>query len=209
MIFQSKYFLFPIKINIFFRLKKKILCIPITRSIPACRNSSDMSPREQMNLNSGFLDGSTIYGSTTVTMNQLRNGYLLKSEINSSGKEFAPESLTKLGESMKNGDERGTIFVGIASLHTIFLRYHNMIAKELKVVNPHWTDDRIFHETRKIVGGILQSITYNEFLPALIGERNLETLMPKYDEYNSEVPPGISNEFSAAAYRLHGMIVVC
>uniref|UniRef100_A0A0K0EPD5 peroxidase n=2 Tax=Strongyloides stercoralis TaxID=6248 RepID=A0A0K0EPD5_STRER len=189
------------------KLKKKVLCIPITRSIPVCRNTSFLTPREQMNLNSGYLDGSTIYGSTTVNMNQLRSNHLLKFEANLFGKEFAPESLTKLGESMKLGDGRGTIFVGIASLHTIFLRYHNIIARELKIINSHWTNDRIFQETRKIIGSVIQSISYNEFLPALIGEENLKQLMPRYSKYNDNISPAISNEFSAAAYRLHGMIV--
>uniref|UniRef100_A0A0K0FH85 peroxidase n=1 Tax=Strongyloides venezuelensis TaxID=75913 RepID=A0A0K0FH85_STRVS len=189
------------------KLMRKVMCTPITRSIPVCRNDDLTSPREQMNLNTGFLDGSTIYGSTTETMNNLRNGHLLKFEKSASGSEFAPEALSMLGSSMKLGDERGLIFVGVASLHTIFLRYHNIIARELKTINSHWSDDRTFQEARKIVGGVIQSITYNEFLPALLGSDNLDFLISKYIAYDNSISPAISNEFSAAAFRLHGMVV--
>jgi len=49
----------------------------------------------------------------------------------------------------------------------------------------------------------MQAITYNEFLPALIGD---EALTP-YRGYNQEVDPSICNIFSTAAYRLgHSML---
>ena len=49
----------------------------------------------------------------------------------------------------------------------------------------------------------LQAITFNEFLPALLGE---DAIAP-YDGYDPTVNPGIANEFSTAAYRLgHSML---
>ena len=45
--------------------------------------------------------------------------------------------------------------------------------------------------------GEIQSITYNEFLPALFGNNALTP----YRGYNAIVNPGITNEFSTAAYR--------
>uniref|UniRef100_A0A0N4ZCA1 peroxidase n=1 Tax=Parastrongyloides trichosuri TaxID=131310 RepID=A0A0N4ZCA1_PARTI len=208
---ECKHFNNPICMNINIdksdKSKIKMKCIPFSRSIPACRNDSFIRPREQINLNSAFIDGTTIYGSTTSSMNLLRDGHLLKSEHNKDGKEFAPDAITEHGTTMKVGDNRGIIFIGTASLHTIFLRYHNLVANQLKEINSHWTDDRIFQETRKIIGGILQSITYNEFLPALLGKDNIDKMIPKYKGYNDSIPPTISNEFSAAAFRLHGMVV--
>src|SRR5262249_50040119 len=44
----------------------------------------------------------------------------------------------------------------------------------------------------------LQIITYNEWLPALLGPGAL----PAYRGYKSNVNPGIANEFSTAAFRL-------
>ncbi|MCA9067176.1 MAG: peroxidase, partial [Planctomycetaceae bacterium] len=44
----------------------------------------------------------------------------------------------------------------------------------------------------------LQAITYNEFLPALLGNGAIDA----YSGYDSTVNPGIANVFSTAAYRL-------
>ena len=44
-------------------------------------------------------------------------------------------------------------------MHTLWFREHNRIAVELRGLNPHWDGDTIFHESRKIVGGVMQHIT--------------------------------------------------
>ena len=51
----------------------------------------------------------------------------------------------------------------------------------------------------------MQAITYNEFLPALLGGHAV-SLVSSYRGYKPAVNPAISNEFASAAYRLHGMI---
>lgn len=74
-------------------------------------------------------------------------------------------------------------------------------------MNPQWNADRIFQETRKIIGATIQVITYQEFIPALLGGKATE-LIPPYSGFKPEVEPAVSVEFSTAAYRLHGMIRV-
>ena len=98
-------------------------------------------------------------------------------------------------------------------MHTIFLREHNRIAIELSDINPHWKDERTFHEARKIVGAMLQHITFNEWLPIVLGPRVLEIfelkLLPKgyYTLYNDTVNPTVSNAFGSAAFRFGHSLV--
>lgn len=75
-------------------------------------------------------------------------------------------------------------------------------------MNPQWSAERLFQETRKIVGAEVQAITYKEFLPKLLGNAMDKHIGP-YKGYNSQVNPTVSNVFTTAAYRFgHGMLQV-
>ena len=88
-------------------------------------------------------------------------------------------------------------------MHTLWVREHNRIADEISAGHPNLTDDQIFDQARMIVRGEIQSITYNEYLPALLG---FNAIGP-YQGYDPDVNPDIANEFSTAAYRYgHSML---
>ena len=55
-------------------------------------------------------------------------------------------------------------------MHTLWMREHNRIAKQLASLNPTWTDEIIFQEARRILVAELQHITYTEWLPVLLSE---------------------------------------
>jgi peroxidase len=59
-------------------------------------------------------------------------------------------------------------------MHTLFLREHNRLAREVAKLNPAWSDETLFKETRRIVVAILQHITYSQYVPGTIGFRNLD-----------------------------------
>lgn len=54
-------------------------------------------------------------------------------------------------------------------LQIILMREHNRVAGKLALINPHWSDETIYQETRRIVTAMHQHITYYEWLPIFIG----------------------------------------
>lgn len=112
------------------------------------------------------------------------------------------------------GDPRSNEQISLATIHTMFMREHNRVARELSYINPYWNDERLFQEARQIVVAQLQHITFNEFLPLVVGkekiyEYGLELEQPGryYQGYDSKINAGVRVEFQAAAFRYgHSLI---
>ena len=103
-----------------------------------------------------------------------------------------------------SGDTRVNEQPGLAAIHTVFVRIHNQIARELDLLRPSDTDEEIFQLTRKIVIAIIQNIHYNEWLPLIIGRRAMRQFSlttGSRSEFLASVDPSISNAFSTAAFR--------
>lgn len=69
----------------------------------------------------------------------------------------------------ESGDTRANENLHLTSMHLIWARHHNYLAGQLEMVNPQWDDETLFQEARRILAAQLQHITYNEFLPILLG----------------------------------------
>ncbi|MEO0593880.1 MAG: peroxidase family protein [Myxococcota bacterium] len=95
------------------------------------------------------------------------------------------------------GDVRANENPVLLSLHTVFLREHNRRAQELQKSHPSWSDERIYQEARRWVGALIQAITYEEYLPTLLGH----DAMPSRVRYRPELAGQVSVEFAAAAFR--------
>lgn len=71
---------------------------------------------------------------------------------------------------MFTGDpDNGNQNLGIIAMQTLFLRYHNYVAFKLSALNPYWSDEILYQESRRIVIATIQRITYRDFLPIIIG----------------------------------------
>jgi len=162
-------------------------------------------PRQQLNQITHYIDASVVYGSLPEDELLLRefSGGRLKEGKN---RTLPPDPSPRLPcpgpvPCFRAGDLRSNEQVVLTVMHTIFLREHNRIAKELKSINHHWSDERIYQEARKIVGAEVQSITYQEYLPEILGEDNLFRFLGIYEGYDPSVEAGIPNAFATAAYR--------
>lgn len=47
------------------------------------------------------------------------------------------------------------------------MREHNRVATALQEVNPNWSDENIFQETKRIVIAEYQNVIYSEWLPVI------------------------------------------
>ena len=174
-----------------------------TQTIPLMRSAyvsytGIVSPREQVNFITAWLDGSQVYGSDEETANSLRtfeNGMLRKSSGN----------LLPLDEDgfFEAGDIRVNEQVYLTAMHTLFMREHNRICRQLMRDRRRLSDEEIYQEARARVIETLQRITYEEFLPAILGD----FAMPDYPGYDDRFYPNITNTFSTSAYRFgHSML---
>lgn len=191
--------------------------IEFHRSVVHPGTGTTTSPRAQTNLITAWIDASGVYGSEQSRADWLRtfsNGKLKTSagellpyntidgKKNSAIDPNAPEMA---GEDMNfkkfiAGDVRASEQPGLTALHTLFVREHNRLCDQL-AASGMTDDEQIYQKARKLVGAMIQQISFNEFLPAL----GLD--LGTYMGYDPTVNPNIINMFSTAAYRIgHTMV---
>ncbi|XP_022250490.1 peroxidase-like [Limulus polyphemus] len=101
-----------------------------------------------------------IYGSDLHTVQSLRlfQDGLMRFQRDSEGNVILPRSRNTRGDlcseprnklfCFQAGDRRLNEHPALTALHTIFIREHNRIARELRKINPCWNDERLFQEAR-------------------------------------------------------------
>ncbi|XP_053983818.1 peroxidasin-like isoform X1 [Hylaeus anthracinus] len=165
------------------RADNTIGCMEYSRSAPHPGNSLQgckLGPRQQINQASSYLDLSPVYGSSEDIAKALRSGKggLLNTQRKNlpmpSPKYESCRSANKAFPCFLSGDSRVNENPGLTLMHVLFLREHNRVAAELGQLNPHWDDERLYQEARRIVIAEMEHITYNEFLPVVLGETSLD-----------------------------------
>ena len=187
--------------------------IPMSRSKAMDgTGTSPENPRIVANDITGWIDGSSVYGSDLQTSNWLRSfnsgklktssGNLLPwntmdgeigSQVDDNAPVMADNGLTKY---FVAGDLRANENVLLTSMHTLWMREHNRWCDQLSSENPSWDDERLYQEARRRVSAIIQHITYDEWLPAMGIE------LGEYAGYDDQIDAAITNTFSTAAFRL-------
>ncbi|XP_063411220.1 peroxidase-like [Mytilus trossulus] len=198
-------------------------CMNFVRALGSTNLECELGPRQQLNMNTHYLDGSAVYGSNKATADSLRefNGGRLKTSTNNQllPKDIPNKSSCKLPAGNPNikcflaGDPRVNQQPALIALQTIWMLEHNRIAKTLEQMNDDWVEEKVYQETRKIVIAMIQHVTYNEYLQHILGNQQMIDLdlkpMPSgyFTGYDSTTKPQIRNGFSAAAFRFgHSMV---
>lgn len=187
--------------------------IPFARALFDHSTGTDASnPRQQENEITSWIDGSMVYGSDEERALALRvsaDSAFLKTStgnllpFNTDDLTNANGFVTDPATLFVAGDVRVNEQVGLAVMHTLFVREHNRIAQNILDNNPNKTGEQAYQDARRLVIGKIQKITLYDWLPALLGANPI----PAYPGYDDTLNATIYNEFSAAAYRLgHSMI---
>lgn len=201
-----------------------VRCIDFVRGFPGVRHGCRLGSRTQFNLLTATIDANTVYGVRESFARSLRSGYgghlrmnpvlrplglmdLLpaKTDIPDEGCTHRAENGNKF--CFDGGEIRVNEQLILTCMHTLWAREHNRIATQLYVINPHWDDEILFQEARNIVIAMIQHITYNEFLPVVLGKdmiAKFNLVLQKegyWNGYDPTVNPGIMASFAAAAFR--------
>ena len=125
------------------------------------------------------------------------------------------------------GDIRANEQIGLTAAHTLLTREHNRVVLDIEerleggedaaltekyeeflaensgnFPEEELRDEFLYQSARKVLGASFQIISYNEFLPILIGDT-----LEEYSGFNPEVDPQVSVEFADAAFRVGHTLV--
>lgn len=210
------------------RARSGARCMFFVRSSPVCGSGmtsllmNSVYPREQINQLTSYIDASNVYGSSEHEARAVRDlasqrGLLRQGIVQRSGKPLLPFAAGPPTECMRDenespipcflaGDHRANEQLGLTSMHTLWFREHNRVAAELLALNPHWDGDTVYHEARKLVGAQVQHITFQHWLPKVLGEAGMK-MLGEYRGYDPGVNAGIVNAFATAAFRFGHTLV--
>ncbi|GAA5219634.1 peroxidase family protein [Membranihabitans marinus] len=172
------------------------------------------NPRNVTNYSTAWIDASVLYGTdekTALYLRSLEGGKLKVSEGNFLPFNTISGNLNGITDAQApamelmdpglyryfvSGDPRINQNLVIASMVTLFLREHNRLCDVIALESPGLTDEQIYQKARSLVSGMIQNITYNEWLPSI------GIYLEEYQGYNPNIDPDVSNEFCAAGFKI-------
>jgi len=178
--------------------------LPFSRSTPIDGTGTSLSnPRDYPNQVTSFLDGSMIYGTDAARLAAILEPNSAKLKLTGDGTIGFATGDPVLRNGPVTGDGRANENVALLSMHALFAREHNRLVDELREADPTLTRSELFAGARARIEAMIQAITWNEYLPRLLGKHAIE----KYEGFRSDVNPAISIEFSTGVFRFgHSML---
>ncbi|KAJ3090061.1 hypothetical protein HK102_004771 [Quaeritorhiza haematococci] len=161
--------------------------------------SSQITARRVANMQTAYIDASHIYGANEEIAKLLRSFTMGMLRTTRDGLlPVAPPGVMdgRAPNLFLAGDPRANENPVLSSLHILFVREHNRRARELYDKFPLWSDEEIYQQARRWVIALIQHITINQYVPALLGS----PLAP-YAGYRPNVNPGVDSAFAATAFR--------
>lgn len=182
-------------------------CVSYARSMLAVPLENQFGSAEQMNTVSQFLDASVVYGSSENVENALRahEGGLLKESSTEYNEHL---NCVEKNKCFLTGDLRNLLDPSSAIGNVMLVKEHNRIARVLSELNPFWDDEKLFLEAKRVLIAEVQHITYNEWLPLVLGKKKYAhenihfiTSTGFVGLYQPYTNPSVSNEFANAAIK--------
>ena len=152
------------------RYRQTKMLVPRTQPDPTRRDGEE-TPVTFINEVTHWWDGSQIYGSDQATQDRLRSGIGGKLKL----AEEATLPLDRHGV-----EDSGMVrnwWVGLAMLHTLFVREHNAICDHLAEGHTDWDDDRLFNVARLVNAAVMAKIHSVEWTPAILPNHSLDTAL--------------------------------
>ncbi|KAI3386572.1 hypothetical protein SNEBB_009488 [Seison nebaliae] len=194
---------------------------------PFAKNKKN--PKNVLNGVTHYLDLSIVYGSNLETNSALvgedsemevsyvkENNTAITNQLmpDYAGSDHLCEEMKTNTTCFSAGDERNSETLGLNSLHTILVRNHNHIVRELKKVEVVKSEKELYELARKINIGQFSTIVYGEWLPNLLGDQvmtvfdlKLQSEEKFFEGYSDQVDPRMSIELNSAAFRMgHTML---
>jgi peroxidase len=179
---------------------------PATGTADPFPGTTRLNRREVVNSVTSYIDASMVYGSDATRAAALRSfrGGRLKIgadgllPLNTAGLPNA-DPLGRGGRLFLAGDVRANEQVNLTAVHTLFVREHNRLANRIAQIYPDLGDEQVYQLARRIVGAEIQVITYEEYLPAVLGHHLAPD--PHAAAYDPNVNASVTNSFAHAIFR--------
>lgn len=192
-----------------FYSKYNVTCLNFVRTYPILPSCCKFGATALASTTTAYIDLSILYSNSKEQLDTIRTfdgGRIKTNEQDVLPVDSACDPTVRR-DCFILGDSRINQTPFLALLHSLMLRLHNRNAYELAKVNPKWSDEKLFRESRRITIAVHQNIVFHEWLPLLLGKRAsyhhgiLCKETSKCRQYDKDVDAKALSDFMQGVYR--------